>query len=177
MNKKTIIVAVTMAVVVSGSAVAYASTINNRKKANDLHTTTMKRDAEVAAMAKEKATDADAAIHSDVVAKQPNSQAAGSYISLADFNKDPAAYNDYKKVLFFHASWCPVCQSIHKEIVADPTKIPAKTVLIKTDYDTNTALRKTYGVTQQYTFVQLNNNQGLVKKWVAPSLADALAGV
>lgn len=99
------------------------------------------------------------------------------YVTLNEYNSDPSKYSLSKKVYFFHASWCPICQSVDKEIVADPSRIPTDTVIIKTDYDSNTALRQQYGVTYQYTFVQLDTNGGLLKKWSATSYDKALAGI
>lgn len=99
------------------------------------------------------------------------------YITLTEYNSDPSKYSLSKKVYFFHASWCPICQSVDKEIVADPSRIPTDTVIIKTDYDSNTPLRQQYGVTYQYTFVQFDSSGGLLKKWSATSYDKVLAGI
>jgi thiol-disulfide isomerase/thioredoxin len=119
-----------------------------------------------------KKDDADAmAKEGDTMSKQ------GAYVTLADYNADTAKYADTKKVYFFHASWCPICQGIEKEIKADMSQIPAGVTLIKTDFDTSTALRQKYEVTTQYTFVQVDNNGNEVARWSATSLADAIAGI
>jgi thioredoxin 1 len=134
--------------------------------------------AEAEAMAKEKAM---AAGETTTPTTTPAAETAmakhGNYVTLADYNKDSAKYADTKKVYFFHASWCPVCQGIQKEIDADMTRIPAGVTMIKTDYDSNTDLRQKFGVTYQYTFVQVDTNGNKTDKWSATSLADALAGI
>jgi thiol-disulfide isomerase/thioredoxin len=102
---------------------------------------------------------------------------SGSYVSLADFDANPAQYEGTTKVYFFHASWCPICQAINAEIEADPSQIGDNITLIKTDFDTSTSLRQKYGVTTQYTFVQVDESGNEIKQWTASNLGDALAGV
>ena len=111
------------------------------------------------------------------MAKEDAMSKHGSYVTLDDYNKDPSKYADSKKVYFFHASWCPVCQSIDKEIVADTSKIPAGVTLIKTDFDSSKDLRQKYGVTAQYTFVQVDNNGNETAQWSATSLQKAIDGI
>lgn len=94
----------------------------------------------------------------------------------------PGAYKDYssaevaatagKKVLFFHAPWCPQCRQLDAEIKAG--SLPSGVTVFKIDYDSNQALRQKYGVTLQTTFVTIDDNGNLVKKYVAydePTLA------
>lgn len=96
------------------------------------------------------------------------------YIDLAEFTANEAQYSNTQKVLFFHASWCPICNGIEEEIEADSSRIPTSTTLIKVDYDDNLELRKKHGVTYQYTFVQIDNDGNLVKKWSASSLEKVI---
>lgn len=129
------------------------------------------------AMAKEKAMSAGETIPVTAPAAETAMAKHGNYVTLADYNKDTSKYADTKKVYFFHASWCPTCQAIQKEIDADMNRIPAGVTMIKTDYDANTDLRQKFGVTYQYTFVQVDANGNKTDKWSATSLADALAGI
>lgn len=111
-------------------------------------------------------------------APQPaQTSTVSSYVTIDEYTQNTQAYADAKKVLFFHAPWCPICAGIDKEIVAAPSKIPSGTTIIKTDYDKNTALRQKYGVTYQYTFVQIDNEGNQLKKWSATSLDKVLAQV
>jgi thiol-disulfide isomerase/thioredoxin len=113
----------------------------------------------------------------DMVQEQVKLSDHGSYINLSDYNSDSVKYADTKNVYFFHASWCPICQTIEKEINKDITKIPAGVTFIKTDFDSNTELRKKYGVTTQYTFVQVDENGNETKQWSASSLSKAIDGI
>jgi thiol-disulfide isomerase/thioredoxin len=100
-----------------------------------------------------------------------------SYVTLADYESDENSYKDQKKVYFFHASWCPICKSIDEDITSDPSQIPSDTTFIKTDFDTATELRQKYGVTTQYTFVQVDNDGNEVAQWSATNLDKAIAGI
>ncbi|HRF28833.1 MAG TPA: thioredoxin family protein [Candidatus Saccharibacteria bacterium] len=69
------------------------------------------------------------------------------------------------KVLFFHAPWCPQCRALHEDI--KNSAIPNGVTIVKVDYDSHQDLREKYGVTLQTTFVLIDDNGDLVKKYVA----------
>lgn len=82
----------------------------------------------------------------------------------------PEAYaqaSNKKRVLFFHASWCPVCRALDKEFNDNITSIPEEIIIFKTDFDKETALKNKYGITYQYTFVQVDASGMQTAKWVA----------
>lgn len=100
----------------------------------------------------------------------------------------PGAYKDYDaatvsstkgtKVLFFHAQWCPQCRQLNSEITAGP--LPENVTIFKVNYDTAQDLRQKYGVTLQTTFVKIDDNGNLVKKYVAyeePTLAALIRNI
>ncbi len=60
-------------------------------------------------------------------------------------------------VLFFHANWCPTCVAIEKDIEKNKKNIPENLTLLKVNYDDADDLKEKYGVTGQYTFVQIDN--------------------
>jgi thiol-disulfide isomerase/thioredoxin len=100
--------------------------------------------------------------------------AKGSY---QDYSADKLSLaQSGKVVLFFHAAWCPVCRSIESQIRADVSALGDVTIL-KVDFDTATALRQKYGVTTQYTFVQVDAAGNELGQWNASTLAQALARV
>lgn len=72
---------------------------------------------------------------------------------------------DHKVVLFFHASWCPICRQLDAEAKADPEIVPDGVRVLKVDYDTATSLRQKYGVTVQHTFVQVDASGASLGKW------------
>ncbi len=174
MNKKAL-VAVSIVVglsIVGGGALAYAKNQNNKKEQEKM---AMEKKSEDEAMMKK---DEAAAMEKDKMAKEGDTMSkSGSYVTLADYNANPTKYADSKKVYFFHASWCPICQGIEKEINADMSKIPAGVTLIKTDFDNSTELRQKYGVTTQYTFVQVDNSGNETAQWSASSLDKVIAGI
>ncbi|MBP7056998.1 thioredoxin family protein [Candidatus Gracilibacteria bacterium] len=74
-------------------------------------------------------------------------------------------------VLFFHASWCPTCRRMEQEITSALASFPPDTVILKTNYDTATALKKTWGVQVQSTIVVIDAQGESVFKGVDPGIA------
>ena len=88
------------------------------------------------------------------------------------------AHASGRKILFFHAEWCPQCRQLDTDIKKQG--VPGNTIIFKVDYDTATDLRQAYGVTLQTTFVEVDDKGQLVKKYVAydtPTLAATLKGL
>ncbi|TFD32986.1 thioredoxin family protein [Cryobacterium cryoconiti] len=79
--------------------------------------------------------------------------AAGAYI---DYSDGIIAKTEGTKVLFFHASWCPNCRALEKDINAGP--LPAGLTIIKVDFDNAVDLRQQYGVTLQTTVVYVDDD-------------------
>src|SRR3989338_11334857 len=96
--------------------------------------------------------------------------------------KDDARYIEYSKtvldqavdkrrVLYFYASWCPVCRPADADFKQNSSKIPEDTVVIKVNYndpDTDQEekdLAKKYGITYQHTFVQIDAQGKEIAKW------------
>jgi methionine-R-sulfoxide reductase/methionine-S-sulfoxide reductase len=77
-------------------------------------------------------------------------------------------------LLFFHASWCPTCQNFEKQILK--STLPKDVVILKVDYDTATELKKKYSVLSQSTFVQVDSEWNMYKRWLGKSeLTDILS--
>ncbi len=89
--------------------------------------------------------------------------AGGAYVTLADYRAAPEAHAGTKVVYFFHATWCPSCRATDAAI--GETGVPDGLTVVKVDYDTETDLRQRYGVTQQHTFVQVDENGAELSKW------------
>ena len=103
------------------------------------------------------------------------SQKTGRYIPYSQPSFEAAA--DKKRVLFFHAPWCPTCRPADAAFQKDSARIPEGVVLFKTDYDTATELKKKYGVTYQHTFVQVDANGNAVTMWNGGQLNELIAKV
>lgn len=113
----------------------------------------------------------EAMVKGEVMAAKP-----GSYIPY-DATKLALAKTG-KVVLDFRASWCPTCQALHKDITSRLNEIPANLTILDVDYDNSTALKQKYGVTYQHTFVQVDANGAVIKKWSgSPTLTALVAEV
>jgi thiol-disulfide isomerase/thioredoxin len=87
----------------------------------------------------------------------------------------PGEYRDYQegdiqrvagtKILFFYAPWCPQCRALEKSIKEG--SIPSGVTILKVDYDTNQALRQTYGISIQTSLARVDDTGKLLAKYVA----------
>ena len=105
-----------------------------------------------AMMAVEPTPENNAMMAGDDAAMSP----AGTYEAYAPEKVAALAAAGKKVVLFFHAPWCPTCKALDADLVANAAAIPANVAILKTDYDSETALKQRYGVTYQHILVQLN---------------------
>ncbi len=100
----------------------------------------------------------------------------GSYEAYAPEKLAMAETGDV--VLFFHASWCPSCRGLNADIEQHLGEIPGDVTILKVDYDTETELKKKYGVTTQHTLVQVAADGTLIKKWSgSPTLANVVSKI
>lgn len=179
MNKKISLIVLAI-FIVAGGAIAFALSSNSDSSNNEASPVSSsevmeKKDGE----AMEKTDAVMEKKDGDVMEKSDEAmmKKTEAYVTLAEFDAHKESYDSQKKVYFFHASWCPICKSIDEDISSDPTQIPSGTTFIKTDFDTSTDLRQKYGVTTQYTFVQVDNEGNEVDQWSATSLDKAIAGI
>ncbi len=84
------------------------------------------------------------------------------------------AARNKKRVLYFHAPWCPTCVPTDKEFKTNFDKIPQDVVLFKTDYDTSVELKKKYAITYQHTFVLVDENGNELAKWNGGAIAELI---
>ncbi len=75
-------------------------------------------------------------------------------------------------VIFFHATWCPTCRQMEKDIISDLENFPAGTNILKADYDTVDALKKEYDVKIQSTVVVLDEDGEVVWQGQDPAMDD-----
>jgi len=90
---------------------------------------------------------------------------AGAYISLAEYEAAKASYATSKVVLFFNATWCSTCKKARSNLEADLSAIPADLAIVLVDFDSETDLKRQYGVTVQHTFVQIGADGSELAKW------------
>jgi len=101
----------------------------------------------------------------------------GSYVAY-DAAKIAMASASQDVVLFFKASWCPSCKAVDADIKANLKAIPSSLTILDVDYDNSADLKRKYGVTTQHTFVQVDAQGTLIKKWSGGStLASVVSKV
>ncbi len=98
---------------------------------------------------------------------------AGAYLSQADYTKDATARAGTKVVYFFHATWCPDCKATDASLTSGrrprrPHRWSRSTTTPRPD------LRKTYGITQQHTFVQVGPDGAALAKWTGTRTGEAI---
>lgn len=111
---------------------------------------------------------------SDRSADTQTSTPAGQYI-VYDPKAVVAAAQSGQAILFFHAPWCPTCKAADAELNKRLGEIPAGVTIFKTDYDSNSDLKKKYGVTYQHTFVQVDAQGNELTKWNGGGLEEVIA--
>lgn len=114
-------------------------------------------------------------MESEVAGSEEVAPAAGSFITLADYEGSKDTYAGNNVVLFFNASWCSTCKEARENLEADPSAIPAGLTIVKVDFDDSDELRQKYGVTVQHTFVQIDSDGNELAKWNGSITADEIA--
>ena len=79
-------------------------------------------------------------------------------------------------VLMFAADWCPYCQADLKDINANGSRLGNITIVVA-DYDKERELERTYGVTVQDTFVQIDASGTKLTAWNSGGVDGILARV
>lgn len=134
MDKRILVVIVTLVVFIAGVFVAFAVT----------------RDGTPQSLPSQRATTTP----SPTAVEAAEATAAVTPGAYVDYTETAIADADGRVLLFFHAPWCPQCRSVEEDILAQG--VPAGVTIVKVDYDSNQALRQQYGVTLQTTFVEVD---------------------
>lgn len=66
-------------------------------------------------------------------------------------------------VLFFHQESCGTCKTTEANLIE--SGVPSDIKVLKVDFDSELDLRQQYGVTMKHTFVQVDTNGNMIKKW------------
>lgn len=102
----------------------------------------------------------------DTSKKQPaQAQLATQPGSYQPYSEEAFAKAEGKRLLFFHAPWCPQCRKLEADILK--TKLPDGLTIFKVDYDTATSLRQKYAVTLQTTVIDVSRDGEPINKIVA----------
>ena len=131
-------------------------------------------------MQKDDTTIDDSMMKKDDAVTDPSADGAGAMMKKGSYEtyapEKLAKANSGDVVLFFRASWCPTCRAVDADIRARLSLIPDGLTILDVDYDASSALKQKYGVTYQHTFVQVQADGTLIKKWSgSPTLAALVA--
>jgi thioredoxin 1 len=101
----------------------------------------------------------------------------GSYEAYSP-EKIALSSSTHAVVLFFRASWCPTCKAVDTDIKLHLKNIPSNLTILDVDYDNSISLKQKYGVTYQHTFVEVDAQGNMIKKWSgSPTLAALVSEV
>lgn len=71
------------------------------------------------------------------------------------------AFNRNQKViLFFYASWCPSCRSLHNQLLS--ATMPSDALIVRVNYDHSNELQQQYGVKTQHTLVRIDTGMNII---------------
>ena len=99
----------------------------------------------------------------------------GQYLEYSAGTYEAAA--PFARVLFFHATWCPTCKAADRAFQDKIAELPADVVVLKTDYDSEIALKKTYSITYQHTFVLVDKDGKALATWSGGDTAELVKRV
>jgi len=99
-----------------------------------------------------------------------DAMAAGAYLTLDEYQNQMADRAGTTVVYFFHADWCPSCRATEDSLTT--AGVPDGLTVVKIDYDTATDLKREYGITQQHTFVQVDEDGAQLAKWTGSVTGD-----
>jgi len=99
-------------------------------------------------------------------------QGPGKYIN---YTENAILNTPGKKILFFHASWCPNCRAADKDLTA--AVLPNEITVFKADYDSEDTLKQKYAITSQHTFVQIDDEGNMIKKWTGGASKEIIANI
>lgn len=172
MNKKTGVIIGIIALIVIGSVYLSANNKDSALMKDQVEDTAMMKSGDQAAMEKDATKDKAA-----MMDKGDTMMKAGAYEAYSP-EKVALASATHNVVLFFRAGWCPTCRAVDADIKANLSKIPSSLTILDVNYDDATALKQKYGVTYQHTFVQVDKDGTLIKKWSgSPTLAALVTEV
>ena len=91
-------------------------------------------------------------------------QATANGLGYVDYSEETlVAATGSKRVVFFHAPWCSVCNFYEGQI--EEQGVPTDVTILKVDFDSEEELKEQYDVNVQSTFVLLDENGNVVESW------------
>jgi len=86
-------------------------------------------------------------------------------IWYTDYSEEKAKNATQKNIiLFFHTDWCSSCKSFEEKVLSE--NIPEDILILKVDFDKNNELRQKYNILTQTSFILIDKNWNLIKRWI-----------
>ncbi len=187
MNKRTIIAGIVILVLIGGGwyiANQQSQQAEQAKMAQEKNAMKAKEDAAI----KEK-QDKEAELKKDGAAMEKkegdnvmaDKNSTSRYVEYSKSAYDQAV--NKRRVLYFYASWCPICRPTDAEFKENTSKIPEDVVVLRVNYndpDTDQEekdLAKKYGITYQHTFVQVDTTGHEITKWNGGAIDKLLLSI
>lgn len=136
---------------------------------------------EVVDWATEKVEEAVDAVKDTVDGEDDNIEIIMEHEGYQEFDQeafDVAVAWGKNVVLFFHASRCPSCIALDKDLKENKNDIADDTVIFQVNYDEATDLKQEYKVNAQHTLVYVDENKEVIKteRWSA-TLTDIVENI
>lgn len=81
-----------------------------------------------------------------------------------DYDENLIKNFDWRIILEFYANWCSTCKSFDKSL--EDYDLPENILILKIDFDNSEELRKKYAVLTQSTFVEINNREEVLNRFI-----------
>lgn len=109
--------------------------------------------------------------------EEPGEPIKSNYINYSPTALSQILEDEGQALLFFHANWCPTCRAADKSIMQDGDQLPKGLTILKTDYDSETDLKRKYKINYQHTFVLVNKSGEEIKKWQGGGVETILENI
>ena len=92
------------------------------------------------------------------------------YLNYSEERLENSSKNNI--VLFFHADWCSTCKNFEEQVLTE--KIPEDILILKVNYDKESDLRRKYNIVTQTSFVLVDSDWKLKKRWIWATWIDSI---
>jgi hypothetical protein len=111
----------------------------------------------------------------DPTSQPGQSSTTAQYLTYTTENFDSAkaavATSGGRLLLYFHVDWSSVCVELDQDIAASVHDLPGDLIILRADFEEDTALRQAYDVQHEHTFVQVDSQGNKLTAWLASSNA------
>lgn len=103
---------------------------------------------------------------------EQSSSIAPQYYWYTQQNVEAAIASQKKVVLFFYAPWCGTCSTLDDELQKESEQLNDNLTVLRVRYDTDTYMKRKYGVITQHTLVLVDEEQQAIRTWVGGGIDE-----